>query len=229
MSAVATPNSIGKYLATEGCPPPSRPLAAESMFSTGLQRAGRERVQYSTLALVRWEIGELGITVFQHPGYTSQEQEGAPPLASCLPNVTPWFETWFPSLLALFMSRVHPFPATPAPYSCPPPCPQRCPLLHTDHPFPHRFSGHAFSPYSVSPTLPFPEAALPSPSSPVSPSFTAPRESLFVPTLGTPQGLTLHPLLALLQLNPISNPGILNRQASLMLSGAGAQLPRFKF
>lgn len=42
-------------------------------------------------------------------------------------------------------------------------------------------------------------------------------------------GLPLYPLLALLQWYSVSNPGILDRQASPVVSGAGAQLPGFKF
>lgn len=51
--------------------------------------------------------GELDIA---HSLLFTQEQEGLPTLASCLPCATPWL-LWFPSFLALFMSRVHPLPS----------------------------------------------------------------------------------------------------------------------
>lgn len=77
--------------------------------------------------------GELDIA---HSLLFTQTQEGLPTLASCLPCATPW-PLWFPSFLALFMSRVHPLPSYTSS------------LSHMDHPFPHRSSGHTFPAQSL--------------------------------------------------------------------------------
>lgn len=154
----------GKYLATEGMPALQRTLAAESSSGGGrewvLQGLERECVLYSALVFAGRDIEELGTALgfFGHLGYASwlgflfclcfvpRLQIQAPIL--CL-------EMWLSSLWVPFTSRARPLSSHTNSLFLPASVPSAHPLTHTEHPFPHRFSGLIFAQsLAVSPLCP---------------------------------------------------------------------------